>query len=344
VIGASSKTRSLAGRLALGLGLVALVGALALLGLVAVEYIVGAEEPLTSAQLAHEVADHVVAPLIVLLGLVALAGSFVIRAALRPLARAALDVDRAAQTAPRGVRIDYSGFPQEAQPFGAAVNRLLERLDAAADAQEAFASDAAHELKTPLTIIALELERLPVEVGATLRDDVNALSRLVDQLLLLARLDAQAASEPPRDLVDPGTVASDLVASLAPIALKAARSMALEDAGGAKFPGRREAVAAALRNLVDNALRVTPEGGTVTVIAGPGARLAVRDEGPGLSRDRLADLAQRGRRAGHASPSGAGLGLAIVGKIMAAHGGALFTDAARRELILDFTLTEGANP
>jgi two-component system, OmpR family, sensor kinase len=115
--------------------------------------------------------------------------------------------------------------------------------------------------------------------------------------------------------------------------------MALEDAGGAKFPGRREAVAAALRNLVDNALRPTPEGGAVTVIAGPCVRLAVRDEGPGLSADRLADLAQRGRRAGHASPSGAGLGLTIVAKIMAAHDGALCTDAARRGLILDFRRT-----
>jgi signal transduction histidine kinase len=336
--------RSLSGRLALGLGLVALVGALVLLGLVAVEYVVGAEEPITGAQLAHEVADHVVAPLIVLLGLVALAGSLVIRAALRPLERAAEDVDAAAQTAPRGVRIDHSRFPLEAQPFAAAVNRLLGRLDAAAEAQEAFASDAAHELKTPLTILSLELERLPPDVAASLREDVAALSRLVDQLLLLARLDAQTASETPREWVDPGSAAGDVVASMAPLALKASRNLALEQCDGAAFLGRREAVAAALRNLVDNALRITPEGGTVTVIAGPGARLAVRDEGTGLSPERLADLAQRGRRADHASAHGAGLGLAIVAKIMAAHGGALGADADRRELILDFTQQEGANP
>jgi len=336
-----SFSRSLSGRLALGLGLVALVGTVVLFGLVALEYVVGADEPLTGAQLAHEVADHVAAPVIVLLGLVALAGSLVIKMALRPLASAAADVDRAAQTAPRGVRIDFSGFPLEAQPFAAAINRLLERLDAAAQAQEAFASDAAHELKTPLTILSLELERLDGEGIAALREDVAALNRLVDQLLLLARLDAQSAAAPPLELVDPGSIATELAAAFAPLALKASRNIALEARECASFLAHREAVAAALRNLVDNALRVTPPGGTVTLIAGPGARLAVRDEGAGLSPERLAELSHRGRRADHASATGAGLGLSIVAKIMAAHAGAIRTDPVRRELILEFQPREG---
>ena len=87
--------RSLSGRLALGLALVAGVGAVALLVLVALEYVVGAEEPLSPGQLAFEVADHVVAPLIILLSLVAISGAVVIRSALRPLERAAREVDAA---------------------------------------------------------------------------------------------------------------------------------------------------------------------------------------------------------------------------------------------------------
>lgn len=338
------RPRSLGGRLALGLGLVAVLGAFVLLGLVALEYVVGSDEPLTAIQLAHEVADHVVAPLIILLGLVAVAGAMVIRSGLRPLTQAAIDVDRAAQTAPRGVRIDHNALPAEAQPFAAAVNRLLARLDAAAEAQEAFAADAAHELKTPLTILSLELEKLPGEVAKGLKDDVAALSRLVDQLLLLARLDAQSAAETPRELIDPKNIATDLISALAPIALKSSRNLAFEEVGETTFLGRREAVTAALRNLVENALRVTPEGGTVTVIAGPGPRLAVRDEGPGLSPERVAELSKRGVRADHASPSGAGLGLAIVARIMTAHGGALSADAQRRELTLDFNTLEGTRP
>lgn len=335
--GLASITRSLGGRLALGLGFVAFVGAVLLTGLVIVDYVYGADEPINTSQLLRELEDHVVAPLILLLGLVGIGGFFVIRAALTPLSRAAVEVDVAAQTVPRGVRIDHSKFPLEAQPFAAAVNRLLERLDAAADAQETFATDAAHELKTPLTILSLELERLPLDDAQRLRGDVAALSKLVDQLLLLARLEAQSAAETNVEIIDLNAVAADVVSSMAPIALKSARNIAFDDCNGALFAGRREAVTAALRNLVDNALRVTPEGGTVTVISGPGAKLIVRDEGPGLSEERLARLARRGARADHASADGAGLGLAIVAKIMAAHGGAIRTNADRRELVLDFT-------
>ncbi|MBX3509701.1 MAG: HAMP domain-containing histidine kinase [Hyphomonadaceae bacterium] len=333
------RARSLGGRLAVGLSLVAVLGALVLLGLVALEYGVGADPPLTAMQLAHEVADHVVAPLIILLGLVAIAGALVIRSGLRPLREAAIDVDLAAQTAPRGFRIDQDAFPSEAQPFAAAINRLLGRLDAAAEAQEAFAADAAHELKTPLTILSLELDKLPGESAMALRGDVAALSRLVDQLLMLARLDAQTAAETPKTSIDPRTIATDLIAALAPIALKTGRHLAFEDAGATDFPGHSEAVTAALRNLAENALRITPEHGTVTLIAGPGARLRIRDEGPGLSTQRLTELSQRGVRADHASPSGAGLGLSIVARIMMAHGGALRADEGCRELLLDF---EGA--
>ena len=334
--GLAAITRSLGGRLALGLGFVAFVGAVLLTGLVIVDYVYGADEPINTSQLLRELEDHVVAPLILLLGLVGIGGFFVIRAALGPLLRAAAEVDVAAQTAPRGVRINHSRFPTEAQPFAAAINRLLERLDATADAQEAFATDVAHELKTPLTILSLELERLPPDIAQRLRDDVAGLSRLVDQLLLLARLEAQSAAETVVELTDLNAVAADVVASMAPIALKAARNIAFDDCNGAIFAGRREAVTAALRNLVDNALRVTPEGGTVTVISGPGAKLIVRDEGPGLAEERLLQLSRRGARADHASVAGAGLGLAIVAKIMAAHGGAIRTNANRRELVLDF--------
>ena len=102
---------------------------------------------------------------------------------------------------------------------------------------------------------------------------------------------------------------------------------------------RREAIAAALRNLIENAARVTPAGGTIQVFAGPHALLGVRDEGPGLALERLRDLVQRHRRADRASKGDAGLGLASVDRIMAAHGGTLETDPADRELVLRFPAT-----
>lgn len=336
--------RSLSGRLALGLALVAGVGAVALLVLVALEYVVGAEEPLSPGQLAFEVADHVVAPLIILLSLVAISGAVVIRSALRPLERAAREVDAAARAGPRGVRIDHGEFPAEAKPFAAAINRLLERLDAAAEAQEAFAADAAHELKTPIAILSLELDRLPDEAAAAMREDIASLSRLVDQLLLLARLDAQAAAETPKTEIALEVMAREVISTMAPFALRAGRNLAMEDAGPSAFEGHQEAIAAALRNLIENGLRATPEGGTVTVIAGPGASLTVRDEGPGISPEQLARLSRRGERADYASASGAGLGLAIVQRIMAAHHGALRTRPERREIVLDFAVSGEGEP
>lgn len=89
------------------------------------------------------------------------------------------------------------------------------------------------------------------------------------------------------------------------------------------FRGLEEAVSAAVRTIVDNALRATPAGGTVTLVAGPGAMISVHDGGKGLSDDRLTALKARGVRADSAPGGSAGLGLAIADRIMAAHGGEL---------------------
>jgi two-component system, OmpR family, sensor kinase len=322
---------SLRARLAVGLGFTAIIGAVLLLGLVAAEYVIGADQPLDSGDLWHEVGDHVVAPLAVMLCASAAAGWFAISAALAPLLRAAADMERTAVAAPRGVRIDPAVLPQEAGPFADAINRLLARLDAAAAAQEAFAADVAHELKTPLAVLALELEALPG--GERLRADVAALSRLIDQLLALARLELQGGPAAAPERVDLAALAEQTVALLAPAAVRAGRELAFDDAGAETVGGRAEAIAAALRNLVDNALRATPPGGLVTVRAGPGRMLGVADGGPGLSPERLETLSRRAARAEHASPDGAGLGLAIVARIMAAHGGSVQTDGPDRSVL-----------
>ncbi len=127
-----------------------------------------------------------------------------------------------------------------------------------------------------------------------------------------------------------------MVAQLAPAALANGQTIELRGEGENAILGRREAVAAALRNLIENALRVTPQGVPVVVRAERPGELAVRDAGEGLSPERLDLLVQRLRRADHASTNGAGLGLAIVARIMAAHGGRLVTNPDERELRLIF--------
>ncbi|MEQ1785125.1 MAG: HAMP domain-containing sensor histidine kinase, partial [Hyphomonadaceae bacterium] len=166
--------------------------------------------------------------------------------------------------------------------------------------------------------------------------DVTNMSRLVDQLLVLAQLDAQAAARVPMQDVVLADVAADIVSHFAPLALDEGKEIALEPGDGAIVCGRPEAISAALRNLVENALRVTPSHKTVTVFVGPGAKLRVRDGGPGLSQEALQDFRQRLHRGDHSSKSGAGLGLAIASRIMEAHGGSLKTDPDHTELLLAF--------
>lgn len=326
-------------RLVLGFALMSLIGAIILLLFVGVEYGLSEQsrrDEIRFAGIAGEVADHVVVPLLVLIAPMSMAALWLIRSSLRPLGVAAARIE-AAEDAGRGFRVEIEGFPAEATGFANAVNGLLARLDETATRQEAFAADVAHELRTPLAVLALELDRLESPEGKRLKQDVTAMARLVDQLLVLAQLDAGAAAPVSLTSVDLGDVAEEIVVRYAPMAIEAGRSLALERLPGPKIEGRREAIVAALGNLVENGLRVTPHGGVVTVCVGPGPGLSVRDGGPGLEPVRLAELSQRYRRGDHASRTGAGLGLAIVFRIMAAHGGRIHTRPDRSELSLDFT-------
>jgi len=329
---------SIVGRLMLSLTLVSLIGALFLLLLIGVEYRMSLAELSDVSALpviVHELTEHVISPMLLLATPMTLAGLWAIRRAVKPLEEAARKID-AAQDESRGVRVDAESLPLETRPFARSINALLDRVDVAAAMHEAFAADIAHELRTPLTLLSLELDQLDSAKSERLRIDVAAMRRLIDQLMLLAQIDAERAahiSPTPVDLVE---LAGDVVAQMVPAALADGKQIELNGEEGAVITGRREAIAAALRNLVENALRVTPAGATVVVLADRPGELAVRDGGEGLSPERLKILVQRLRRADHASTNGAGLGLAIVARIMAAHGGRLVTNPENRELRLIF--------
>lgn len=286
--------------------------------------------------LAFEIGDHVILPMIALLLPMMIATPLMIHNALRPLADAATRID-AASGMDRGIRVGVSGLPPEAVPFVTAVNDLLSRLDEAAARHESFAADVAHELKTPLSILRLAVDRHGGPLAWEIRGELNSMNRLVDQLLLLAQLDAEAAAHAPREEICLARLAEDVASRLAPIAISDNRALALEVEEKAIILGRREAVASALSNLVENALRFVPEEAAVTIIVGPGRQVRVRDHGPGISPAELETLKQRHQRSDRASVGGAGLGMAIVSRIMAAHGGSLETDPAMRELKLQFT-------
>ena len=229
------------------------------------------------------------------------------------------------------------GLPVELQPLAASLNALLARLDAALGAQRRFTADAAHELRTPLAALKLQLElaRRATEPAARAAafDDLDAgmnrAEHLVDQLLTLARVEpeALAARATDCDLVE---LAKDAIVARAPVAADKGVDLGLARAAPARVRGDPASLAILMTNLIDNALRYTPPGGRVDVAVDHGAQPAfsVADTGPGIAadeRERVFDRFYRGENTGEA---GSGLGLSIVKRIADAHRATLHLDAS----------------
>ena len=209
------------------------------------------------------------------------------------------------------------------------LNALLERLRLAIETQRRFTADAAHELRSPLTALQVRLdlvERAATpeaarEAIAALRGAIRRAARLVDQLLTMARLDPDAAAETfvPVDLA---AVAATVAADYEPLAEAKRVELRLGELQPATVRGQPSALHALVRNLVDNALRYTPQGGRVTLTV-RGTLLEVEDTGPGIPAAERERVLDRFYRVPGSTAEGSGLGLAIVRQVAQAHGAEL---------------------
>lgn len=251
---------------------------------------------------------------IVMIGIVIVVG---VGRALRPV-QAASRQAAAIEPGNLEARIDVRGMPREILPLVEAFNGSLARIEAGFTVQQRFFANAAHELKTPLSVLRAHLElRLPPGAHADLFAEIDYMARTVNQLLQLAEAGSAASYRfEPLRLAVIVQEAATLCANLA-----ASRDVALacetEDEAVA-IHGDRAAVLTALRNLIENAVRHTPPGGTVRLRA-QGSTLAVEDDGPGFAEDTRDRVFERFWKADPGS-EGSGLGLAIVAEIAAAHG------------------------
>jgi len=269
-----------------------------------------------------------------------LSGAWLANRSMKPIARMA----RTARSIGEG---DLSGrialgTSDELGEISDVFDEMLDRLQAAFDRQKRFIADAGHDLRTPLSIIKLETERsLSAERPAdeyrrslaAIRDESVFMSRLVEDLLALAKID-EGGAKAGWATVDLADAALEAIERFSPIAASRGARIAAGELPETLVRGDRAALARAIGNLVDNALKHgRSTGGTVRIClqAQEGeACLAVSDDGPGIPPDALgrifdrfyrADAARSGDGAGSAGSSGSGLGLAIVKGVVEAHGG-----------------------
>ena len=259
-------------------------------------------------------------PLVVALALVV--GVLSIRHGLRPLREVSA---LAASIGPNrtDIRLPEKDLPDELRPLVAAFNKALDRLEQGMLLQRRFTANAAHELRTPLAIITAETDDVEDNGRlASIKEDVARMNRLVDQLLRVARLDNLSMDV--SGTVDLAAVATEVVAAMAPFAIRQHRTVALRQPGGRiEIRGNADAIADAIRNLIENAISHTPPETEVTVVVDPEYSVSVADRGPGVragDRDQIFERFWRGK--GKKAP-GAGLGLAIVREIMDVHGGSV---------------------
>ncbi len=244
-----------------------------------------------------------------------------VRRVLRPLDRASAHAKTIVPG--HGTKLAVPDMPTEIAPLVEAINGALDRLQDALQRERRFAADVAHTLRTPLAALRARIEGMPPggEKPGLLRA-VGRMERLVEQLLLKARLEAGALDE--RGSVDLAELVREIGGETAPLLLREGRRLVVDVP---EQPVVREvsasAVEQALLNLVDNAAKAAPPGTVVEIRLDRDGTLLVRDRGPGFADPEGATLTAPFRRGRASAWQGAGLGLAIVAEVVRRQGGEL---------------------
>jgi signal transduction histidine kinase len=225
-------------------------------------------------------------------------------------------------------RLPEQGLPGEVLALVSAINMALDRLQGELNLQRGFIADAAHELRTPVSVLKAHVGILPASSESDqLRGEVRTLERLVNQLLDSARIETiRLNSQTKADLTK---IAKDVVSHLAPIAIERGRSLEVVSNGTPVIiRGDEDSLFRAVRNVVENALQHTRPKTIVTVTVGLPATLQVEDHGPGVPNDQRELIFQRFWQGKRDKGAGAGLGMDIVQRTVAAHGGSITVDDA----------------
>jgi signal transduction histidine kinase len=297
-------------------------------------------EQLANERALHLLRSYSLSALVLLFFASLLIGWFVAGRVLGPIGRITA-VAREIQATDLSRRIDLHGPPDELKQLADTFDAMLTRLDEAFAGQQRFIQEASHELRNPLAVmrtnldVALadpdadteELRRVSTLVGAS----AERMSRLVDDLLIYARLGAPARDD---GVVELAELVDDAVAEFEAVAAQRDIVLATSAETVAPVVGDRLSLRQAVANLLANAVRLAPEGSTIWLATGVdehGAWVTVTDEGPGIApedRDRVFERFWRGDEREARAAGRSGLGLAIVAQIMAEHHGSVRVDPA----------------
>ncbi len=282
----------------------------------------------------HTVLTRVLVPNLILMVVTFMGIRWAVVRALRPLMALKMAVER---RSPRDLSpLVPDAIPSEVRPLVHSLNRLFELVNAQTEAQRRFVADAAHQLRTPIAGLQSQIEAwgqaartldargslsLPVEQVIRLRAACRRTSQLANQLLALSRADATTVASQVKQRVDLMALCENVLS----LHLDAAQAKYIDlglDASPAQADGYEWLLRELLINLVDNALRYTPEHGTVTVRCWADAGCAwleVEDNGPGIAPEQRQHVLQRFYRIPGTGADGNGLGLAIADEIARAH-------------------------
>jgi two-component system, OmpR family, sensor kinase len=283
------------------------------------ERIVVAQEADVRDKEARESAWRNLLPFLILFPVLLLVVGDLVRKLFRPIAALSDEIDQRDEQALHP--IDENHLPTEIRPFVVAINRLLTRVAQSMEAQRRFIADAAHELRSPMTALSLQAERLSAtEMSAVAYERLLPLSRgiersrkLIDQLLALAT--AQSSSDRSQTSVSVHEVYRRVLEDLLPLAERKRIDIGVESIEDVQVTINEMDLLILVKNLVDNAIRYTPVGGRVDLtveLAQETVILQVKDSGPGISAEEQMLVFDPFYRSLGTDETGSGLGLSIV--------------------------------
>ncbi len=246
----------------------------------------------------------------------------IFRRALAPLLSAS---ELAAKIGPErtDLRLPIDSIPSEIRPLVKTINQALDRLEQGFRVQREFTADAAHELRTPLSILQARVDTIAdKDMAKALSRDIARMTRVVSQLLDIAELEAFRLT--PGEIADLKAVCVEVVEFIAPMAIAERKQVLLEapdEAVGVR--GNAEVLFRALRNIVENAIRHTPAGTAVKIELDESGAVSVSDQGAGIPISERNQIFQRFWRKDRGAALGSGLGLPIVQRIVDAHGASI---------------------